>query len=62
MTQNDPRFALDLSQRQLAALPHLFRPVSLTVQAQHTGVARPASVALTYPPPAVKCADGLKSV
>ena len=40
MEQNGTHFAEDLTQRQLAALPHLLRPGSLSAQARHAGVGR----------------------
>lgn len=40
MTQNDPQFALDLSQRQVTALPHLLAPGSLSAQARRAGIGR----------------------
>ena len=40
MEQNGTNFAENLTQRQLAALPHLLKPGSLSVQARQAGVGR----------------------
>ncbi len=40
MEQNGTHLAENLTQRQLAALPHLLRPGPLTVQARQAGVGR----------------------